>query len=81
MCVCVCVCERERERDSVYECVYMHILKTTFASLGIQYLTIQSIFPFALDTTEEIWLSALNVSSKSNPSITFLIYFFHLPVA
>ena len=43
------------------------IVKTTFASLEIKFLTIQPITPFAVDTINKLWLSALNVSLKATP--------------
>ena len=42
----------------------LYILKTTFAFLEIEFLTIKSIIPFFRDIKNETWLPALNVSSK-----------------
>ena len=42
-------------------------LKFLFVFLEIKFLTILQIIPFAMDTIDKIWLSALNESLKSTP--------------
>ena len=52
-----------------------YIFQTTFAAFEKLFLTIQPIIPFAFITINKIWLTALNLTSKSTPKLHSTLHF------